>query len=95
MSTKRNQESLLKVSSSNLTVRTQPFIYEVRDCDGNLFRHCGQKRDADYHVMNNPGFTWCLVPLSPPPKIVDVQSTTLESDLQLPESQLEPLNLEL
>jgi hypothetical protein len=69
------------------------FIYEVRDLDGNRYRHCGSQKDADKHVMRNPGFTWEKVYLSPPPKTVDVDSVTLPPDLQLPESQAQPLNL--
>ena len=78
---------------SSLSLRDQPFIYEVRDFDGNRYRHCGSQKDADNHVMRNPGFTWEKVYLSPPPKTVDVDSVTLPPDPQLPESQAQPLNL--
>ncbi len=78
---------------SSLSLREQSFIYEVRDLDGNRYRHCGSQKDADNHVMRNPGFTWEKVYLSSPPKIVDVDSVTLPPDPQLPESQAQPLNL--
>jgi len=78
---------------SSLSLRDQSFIYEVRDLDGNRYRHCGSQKDADNHVMRNPGFTWEKVYLSPPPKTVDVDSVTLPPDPQLPESQAQPLNL--
>jgi hypothetical protein len=92
-------------SSSELSLQDElvllkrPFIYEVRDEDGNRYRHCGKQKDADYHVMHNPGYTWVIVYLDPPPKVVDVTSETLPGDPQLspqnilPENQQEPLDL--
>ena len=83
----------------SLAVRLSPHIYEVRDEDGNRFRHCGSQKDADYHVMHNPGYTWEIVYLDPPPQTVDVTSETLPGDPQLPpqnvlpETQQDPLEL--
>jgi len=94
----------LKDSSSDISLQSElaqlkrPFIYEVRDEMGNRYRHCGQQRDADYHIMNNPGYTWTIVYLDPPPTVVDIFSKRL-NDLELPEqiilpeNQQEPLDL--
>lgn len=83
----------------SLTIRLSSYTYEVRDEKGNRYRHCGSQKDADNHVINNPGYSWEIVYLNPPPQTVDVKSETLPPDLQLPsqnilpENQQEPLNL--
>ncbi len=83
----------------SLSIRLSFHVYEVRDEKGNRYRHCGKQRDADYHVMNNPGYSWEIVYLDPPPQTVDVKSETLPPDPQLPsqkilpENQQEPLDL--
>ena len=102
---RRDQKNPLKALNSkeelqNAIVQLQaPFIYEVKDEMGNRFRHCGTQKDANYHIMNNPGYTWDIVYLSPPPQVVDIFSETLPADPQLPpqniltENQQEPLDL--
>tara|TARA_B100000073_G_C23677153_1_gene551011 strand:+ start:88 stop:369 length:282 start_codon:yes stop_codon:yes gene_type:complete len=64
------------------------YIYEVRDEEGNRYRHCGQQKDADYHVMHNPGYTWERIPLGRVPRTVDVHSQRLQADKALPQSDL-------
>jgi len=69
----------------------RPFIYEVKDEMGKRYRHCGKQRDADYHIMHNPGYTWTIVYLDPPPTVVDIFSKRVE-ELQLPPQQILPEN---
>ena len=74
-----------------LVLLKRPFIYEVRDEMGNRYRHCGKQKDADYHIMNNPGYTWTIVYLDPPPTVVDISSKRVV-DPQLPEQNILPEN---
>ena len=69
----------------------RPFIYEVRDEMGRRYRHCGRQRDADYHIMDKPGYTWTIVYLDPPPTVVDIFSERVD-ELQLPPQQILPEN---
>ena len=85
-----DSSSKLSLQSNPLAIPNQPFIYEVRDCYGNRFRHCGSQKDADYHVLRNRGYTWEKVYLDPTPQTVDVTSETLPGDPQLPEQKILP-----
>jgi len=101
MSTKTNQKSPLRdlnsdmgltnrTLQSQLVVPNASYIYEVRDEDGNRFRH-----------SSYPNYSFQRVYLPEPPKTVDVPYIRVAPDLELPmqqilpESQQEPLNLEL
>ena len=96
---KRNPRSRSMDSSSEINLPSEliqlqrPFIYEVRDEMGRRYRHCGQQRDADYHIANKPGYTWVIVYLDPPPTVVDIFSKRVD-DLELPEQIILPENQE-
>ena len=81
---------LEKKETCSLTFREPPHYYEVRDEFGKRFRHCGTQRDANYHVINNPGYTWDKVyfPLVENP-IVNVSSEVVV-DKELPEQKILP-----
>ena len=72
-----------------------PHYYEVLDPDGNLYRCCGQERDAwTACKMAGEGYSYKIVYLAIP-LTVDVNSVTIEErKLQpqntLPETQQEP-----
>ena len=112
MSTKTNQKSPLRDLNSdmgltNRTLQSQlvvpdaPYIYEVRDEDGNRFRHCGSMKDVETVLSSYPNYSFQKIYLPEPPKTVDVPYIRVSPDLELPmqqilpESQQEPLNLEL
>ena len=68
-------------------LKTYTVFYEIRDEDGNRFRHCGSERDRDVVLDQYPTFTAHKVVLPQPPLVVDVVATELEPELALPESQ--------
>ena len=70
-----------------------PFIYEIRDEDGNRFRHCGSARDRDLVLSNYPTYTAHVVPLAPPPRTIDVEATEVAMEKQLTASEALPLDI--
>ena len=104
MSTKRNQESLLKDSNSDLARTDLPHYYEVKipnHPNGVPQMHCGSIKDAQRLLEVYPEATMTKIYLPHPPQTVDVPYVKVAPDLELPmqqilpESKLEPLNLEL
>ena len=98
MSTKRNQESLLKDSNSNLVRTDVPHYYEMTLPDGSK-RHCGTLRDVECILSIYPDAVYAKILLPHPPQTVDVPYVRVAPDLELPmqqilpQSDLEPLEL--
>ena len=76
-----------------LTVSTEHYFYEIRDEDGNRFRHCGSERDRDMVLALYPTFTAHKLSLPLPPRVVDVRAVEVEMEKALPESEAVPLEL--
>ena len=98
MSTKRNQESLLKDSNSDLARTDLPHYYEMTLPNGSK-RHCGTLRDVECILSIYPDAVYSKILLPHPPQTVDVPYISVAPDLELPmqqilpESELEPLDL--
>ena len=98
MSTKRNQESLLKDSNSDLARTDLPHYYEMTLPNGSK-RHCGTLRDVECILSIYPDAVYAKILLPHPPQTVDVPYISVAPDLELPmqqilpESELEPLDL--
>ena len=98
MSTKRNQESLLKDSNSDLARTDLPHYYEMTLPNGSK-RHCGTLRDVECILSIYPDAVYAKILLPHPPQTVDVPYISVAPDLELPmqqilpQSELEPLEL--
>ena len=98
MSTKRNQESLLKDSNSDLARTDFPHYYEMTLPNGSK-RHCGTLRDVECILSMYPDAVYAKILLPHPPQTVDVPYIRVAPDLELPmqqilpQSDLEPLEL--
>ena len=86
---------------SQIIAGEPPHYFEVRNLDGERYVHCGIEQDAKDACKRHPGFTYEKIYLPHPPKTVDVPHIRLAPDLELPaqqilpESELQPVNLEL
>jgi hypothetical protein len=89
---------------SQLVAKDAPHYYEVKiegHPNGVPQMHCGQERDAIDMCERYPGSEYMKIYLPHPPQTVDVPYIRVAPDLELPmqqilpESQQEPLNLEL
>ena len=96
--------NLNKNQTNAIVSQDAPHYYEVRipnHPNGVPKMHCGMKRDADSLLEKYPDATVEKIYLPHPPQTVDVPHVRVAPDLELPmqqilpESQLEPLDLEL
>jgi len=90
----------LKDSNSDLVRTDIPHYYEITLPNGSK-RHCGTLRDVECILSIYPDAIYAKILLPHPPQTVDVPYVSVAPDLELPmqqilpESQLEPLELEL
>ena len=90
----------LKDSNSDLVRTDIPHYYEMTLLNGSK-RHCGTLRDVECILSIYPDAIYAKILLPHPPQTVDVPHVSVAPDLELPmqqilpESQLEPLELEL
>ena len=90
----------LKDSNSDLVRTDIPHYYEMTLPNGSK-RHCGTLRDVECILSMYPDAVYAKILLPHPPQTVDVPHIRVAPDLELPmqqilpESQLEPLELEL
>ena len=90
----------LKDSNSDLVRTDIPHYYEMTLPNGSK-RHCGTLRDVECILSIYPDAIYAKILLPHPPQTVDVPHVSVAPDLELPmqqilpESQLEPLELEL
>ena len=90
----------LKDSNSELVRTDIPHYYEMTLPNGSK-RHCGTLRDVECILSIYPDAIYAKILLPHPPQTVDVPHVSVAPDLELPmqqilpESQLEPLELEL
>ena len=90
----------LKDSNSNLVRTDIPHYYEMTLPNGSK-RHCGTLRDVECILSIYPDAVYAKILLPHPPQTVDVPHVRVAPDLELPmqqilpESQLEPIELEL
>ena len=90
----------LKDSNSDLVRTDIPHYYEMTLPNGSK-RHCGTLRDVECILSIYPDAIYAKILLPHPPQTVDVPYVRVAPDLELPmqqilpESQLEPLELEL
>ena len=90
----------LKDSNSDLVRTDIPHYYEMTLPNGSK-RHCGTLRDVECILSIYPDSIYAKILLPHPPQTVDVPHVSVAPDLELPmqqilpESQLEPLELEL
>ena len=90
----------LKDSNSDLVRTDIPHYYEMTLPNGSK-RHCGTLRDVECILSIYPDAVYAKILLPHPPQTVDVPYVRVAPDLELPmqqilpESQLEPLELEL
>ena len=90
----------LKDSNSDLVRTDIPHYYEMTLPNGSK-RHCGTLRDVKCILSIYPDAIYAKILLPHPPQTVDVPHVSVAPDLELPmqqilpESQLEPLELEL
>ena len=90
----------LKDSNSDLLRTDIPHYYEMTLPNGSK-RHCGTLRDVECILSIYPDAIYAKILLPHPPQTVDVPHVSVAPDLELPmqqilpESQLEPLELEL
>ena len=76
-----------------------PHYFEVKNLDGERYVHCGVERDAKDLCSMHPGFTYEKIYLPHTPKTVNVFSTRMDPDPELPaqnilpERQQQPLEL--
>ncbi len=90
----------LKDSNSDLVRTDIPHYYEMTLPNGSK-RHCGTLRDVECILSMYPDAVYAKILLPHPPQTVDVPHVRVAPDLELPmqqilpESQLEPLELEL
>ncbi len=90
----------LKDSNSDLVRTDIPHYYEMTLPNGSK-RHCGTLRDVECILSIYPDAVYAKILLPHPPQTVDVPHVRVAPDLELPmqqilpESQLEPLELEL
>ena len=91
-------------SQSQLMRQDAPHIWEVKipnHPNGVPQMHCGLKKDADRLLELYPDATMTKIYLPGPPQTVDVPYISVAPDLELPmqqilpESELQPLDLEL
>ena len=95
---------LSKEQSKSLARQDAPHYYEVKipnHPNGVPQMHCGKLRDAERLLEIYPDATMTKIYLPHSPRTVDVPHVRVAPDLELPmqqilpESQLEPLELEL
>jgi hypothetical protein len=90
----------LKDSNSDLVRTDIPHYYEMTLPNGSK-RHCGTLRDVECILSIYSDAIYAKILLPHPPQTVDVPHVRVAPDLELPmqqilpESQLEPLELEL
>ena len=90
----------LKDSNSDLVRTDIPHYYEMTLPNGSK-RHCGTLRDVECILSMYPDAVYAKILLPHPPQTVDVPHVRVAPDLELPmqqilpESQLEPIELEL
>ena len=90
----------LKDSNSDLVRTDIPHYYEMTLPNGSK-RHCGTLRDVECILSIYPDAVYAKILLPHPPQTVDVPHVRVAPDLELPmqqilpESQLEPIELEL
>ena len=90
----------LKDSNSDLVRTDIPHYYEMTLPNGSK-RHCGTLRDVECILSIYPDAVYAKILLPHPPQTVDVPYVRVAPDLELPmqqilpESKLEPLELEL
>ena len=90
----------LKDLNSDLVRTDIPHYYEMTLPNGSK-RHCGTLRDVECILSIYPDAIYAKILLPHPPQTVDVPHVSVAPDLELPmqqilpESQLEPLELEL
>ena len=83
---------------SELVKTDAPHVYEVRDEDGNRYRHCGTMVDVKKILERHPRYAYHKIYLKTP-QTVDVCYDVMDPDLQLnsqnilPENQQQPLDL--
>ena len=92
-----------KKLQSKLAVQDTPHYYEVKlnnHPNGVEQIHCGSLKDLESTLSRHPGSTWEKIYLPHTPDTVTVTAQNLgrenalnEGAKQLPESELEPLNL--
>ena len=73
-----------------LSTTWTPRYFEVQDIEGYTYCQCGSEYDAQMICELNPGFTFTIHFLPPPPKTVNVPHIRLDDDLQLPAQQILP-----
>jgi len=76
---------------SQLTKTESPYVYEIRDEDGNRYRHCGTMVDVEKILEMYPRYTYHKIYLKTP-QTVDVPYIRVSPDLELPMQQALPEN---
>jgi hypothetical protein len=80
-----------KKLQSQIVTTESPYIYEVRDEDGNRYRHCGSMVDVKRILERYPRYTYHKIYLKTP-QTVDVPYVRVSPDLELPMQQSLPEN---
>ena len=83
----------LTIRQPGAITKNERYLYEIRDENGERFRHCGSERDRDLILDLYPTYTAHRITLPSPPRVVDVNAVELEREKALPESQAVPLDL--
>ena len=83
----------LTIRQPGAITKNERYLYEIRDENGERFRHCGSERDRDLILDLYPTYTAHRFSLPLPPSVVNVTAVELEREKALPESQAVPLNL--
>ena len=87
-----------KKLQSQIVTTESPYVYEVRDEDGNRYRHCGSMVDVKKILERYPRYSYHKIYLNTP-HTVDVPYVRVSPDLELPmqqslpENQQQPLDL--
>ena len=81
---------LRDVKQQMVSLSNTPHLYQVKNLDGKNYCQCGNMTDVETVLCINPGFTYEVVFLPPTPQTVNVPSTTLDPDLELPEQKILP-----
>lgn len=75
---------------SQITINQGPKYFQVLTEEGDKRCQCGSEYDAQMMCKLNPGFTYTVHYLPPPPKTVNVSHVRLEDDKQFPEQNILP-----
>lgn len=81
---------LRDTQSQVVSVSNTPHLYQIKNTYGENYCQCGSMTDVEAVINLNPGFTYEVVFLPPTPQTVNVPSTTLDPDLELPEQKILP-----